>query len=154
MLISQRRSAAAATSEAESTREFVIPQRLELTRRTSRFAAGTRAPLRGRVRLLAVVLVSGRSIRRMLNSRSSTVRRIQFDPTLISAIFRSTDRFDLKRSVAETGAAVTTPEDVCAPPPTLVTSSGRTDRYELSRQRAQNCRSDCLWPVSRGPPCQ
>jgi hypothetical protein len=31
MLISQRRSAAAATSEVESTRKFDIPQRLELT---------------------------------------------------------------------------------------------------------------------------
>jgi len=34
----------------------------------------------GRVRLIAVSLVSGRSIRRTLNGRSSTLRRIQYDP--------------------------------------------------------------------------
>ena len=45
----------------------------------------------GRVRLYAASLVSGRSIRRTLNGRSSLVRRIQYDPNRKSTRPKSID---------------------------------------------------------------
>jgi len=69
----------------------VYSRRLPKTARFCRGSAIRRQPtlrteipatVHGRVRLVAVTLVSGRSIRRTLSGRSSMVRRIQYDPLL------------------------------------------------------------------------